>query len=89
MLNACVKAGVKRVVVVSSITAIMLNPNWPKDKDMDEECWSDQGFCRQTEVRPHMLSVVKPVIGFFFVFIDFSLICIPELLFPGQNNSRI
>ncbi|PON90520.1 NAD(P)-binding domain containing protein [Trema orientale] len=49
VLNACVKAGVKRVVLVSSIAAIMYNPKWPKDKSMDEECWSDQGFCKETE----------------------------------------
>ncbi|ESR46472.1 hypothetical protein WN944_007449 [Citrus x changshan-huyou] len=49
VLNSCVKAKVKRVVVVSSIGAVMLNPNWPKGQVMDEECWSDEEFCKATE----------------------------------------
>lgn len=50
VLNSCVKAKVKRVVVVSSIGAVMLNPKWPKGQVMDEECWSDEEFCKATEV---------------------------------------
>lgn len=49
VLNSCVKAKVKRVVVVSSVGAVMLNPNWPKGQVMDEECWSDEEFCKATE----------------------------------------
>ncbi|KAJ8772627.1 hypothetical protein K2173_027804 [Erythroxylum novogranatense] len=49
VLNACLKAKVKRVVVVSSVGAVMQNPNWPKDEAMDENCWSDKDFCRSTE----------------------------------------
>lgn len=60
VLNSCVKAKVKRVVVVSSVGAVMLNPNWPKGQVMDEECWSDEEFCEATEVSKltkfHMLS---------------------------------
>ncbi|KAI3969637.1 hypothetical protein MKX01_020198 [Papaver californicum] len=26
-----------------------MNPNWPKDKPMDESCWSDKEHCRKTE----------------------------------------
>lgn len=43
-------AKVKRVVVVSSVAAIMLNPNWPKDQPMDESCWSDKEHCKTTGV---------------------------------------
>ena len=50
VLDACTKASIKRVVVVSSIGAVMLNPTWPKDKVMDEECWSDTDFCNTVEV---------------------------------------
>lgn len=32
VLNACVKAEVEKIVVVSSVGAVGLNPNWPKDK---------------------------------------------------------
>lgn len=45
VLNACREVGVKKVVFVSSVGAIMLNPNWPKDQPMDEDCWSDEEFC--------------------------------------------
>ncbi|KAK2660981.1 hypothetical protein Ddye_007514 [Dipteronia dyeriana] len=46
VLNACLKAKVKKVVVVSSTGAVVLNPYWPKDRSMDEECWSDLESCK-------------------------------------------
>ncbi|XVE94359.1 hypothetical protein REPUB_Repub02eG0002300 [Reevesia pubescens] len=46
VLDACLKTEVKKVVVVSSIGAIALNPNWPKGQVMNEECWSDLEFCK-------------------------------------------
>ncbi|KAI8019790.1 Heterogeneous nuclear ribonucleoprotein 1 [Camellia lanceoleosa] len=49
VLNACLKAKVKKVVVVSSVAAVMVNPNCPKDQPMDENCWSDPEFCKQLE----------------------------------------
>ncbi|XP_048227026.1 cinnamoyl-CoA reductase 1 isoform X2 [Ricinus communis] len=45
VLDASSKAKVKKVIVVSSLAAIVLNPSWPKDQVMDEECWSDLEFC--------------------------------------------
>ncbi|KAK9129161.1 hypothetical protein Sjap_009648 [Stephania japonica] len=45
VLKACTKAKVKRVVMVSSVAAVVLNPNWPKDQVMDETCWTDKHFC--------------------------------------------
>ncbi|KAI8001926.1 Cinnamoyl-CoA reductase 1 [Camellia lanceoleosa] len=48
VLNACLKAKVKKVVV-SSVVAVMVNPNCPKDQPMDENCWSDLEFCKQLE----------------------------------------
>ena len=50
VLKACSALRVKRVVVVSSVVAVSLNPHWPKGKAMDEECWSDPEHCRVTEV---------------------------------------
>ncbi|CAL5323727.1 unnamed protein product [Camellia sinensis] len=49
VLNACLKAKVKKVAVVSSVAAAMVNPNCPKDQPMDENCWSDPEFCKQLE----------------------------------------
>ncbi|KAK6245985.1 hypothetical protein SCA6_009075 [Theobroma cacao] len=46
VLDACLKTQVKKVVVVSSIGAIALNPNWPKGQVMNEDCWSDLAFCK-------------------------------------------
>ncbi|XP_073102268.1 cinnamoyl-CoA reductase 1-like [Elaeis guineensis] len=49
VLKACCEAKVKRVVVVSSVAAVAMIPNWPKDKVKDESCWSDKEYCRTTE----------------------------------------
>ncbi|KAJ4964314.1 hypothetical protein NE237_024253 [Protea cynaroides] len=47
VLKACSETKVKRVVVVSSGTAVALNPNWPKNQVMDETCWSDKEYCKE------------------------------------------
>lgn len=49
VLKACSEAKVKRVVVVSSVAAVMVNPAWPQNEAMDETCWSDVEFCRTTQ----------------------------------------
>ena len=50
MLKACYEAKVKRVVVVSSCSAVFNNPNWPKGKVLDEDSWSDEEHCRKNQV---------------------------------------
>lgn len=50
VLKACVEAKVKRVVVVSSISAALMNPSWPSGQIMDEACWSDKEYCKTTNV---------------------------------------
>ena len=50
VLKAAKEAGVKRVVVTSSVSAISPNPNWPADVVRDENCWTDVEFCKQKEV---------------------------------------
>ncbi|XP_020596811.1 LOW QUALITY PROTEIN: cinnamoyl-CoA reductase 2-like [Phalaenopsis equestris] len=47
VMKACSEVGVKRVLVVSSIAAVFINPDWPKDKVIDESCWSDQDWMRR------------------------------------------
>ncbi|OQU76722.1 hypothetical protein SORBI_3010G195500 [Sorghum bicolor] len=49
VLKASSEAKVKRVVVVSSVAAVMVNPGWPQDEVMDEACWSDVEFCRTNQ----------------------------------------
>lgn len=50
VLKACYEAKVGRVVVVSSVSAVFDNPNWPKGKAFDEESWSDEERCRKNQV---------------------------------------
>ncbi|KAH0450861.1 hypothetical protein IEQ34_021553 [Dendrobium chrysotoxum] len=49
VLKACSETSVKRVVVVSSAAAIMINPDWAQGIIMDERCWSNEEFLRSTE----------------------------------------
>lgn len=50
VLKACSETGVERVVIVSSTAAVVNNPNWPPNRAMDEDCWSDIDFCRESKV---------------------------------------
>ncbi|XP_023515053.1 cinnamoyl-CoA reductase 1-like [Cucurbita pepo subsp. pepo] len=49
VLEACVDAKVKRVVVVSSVAAVFFNPSWPQGRVIDESCWSDKEYCKATK----------------------------------------
>ena len=49
-LKACNEEKVKRVVVVSSVSAVFNNPNWPKGEAFNEDSWSDEEYCRKNEV---------------------------------------
>ncbi|KAI3952553.1 hypothetical protein MKW92_036214 [Papaver armeniacum] len=48
-----------RVVVVSSIAAVIMNPNWPKDQPMDETCWSDEEHCKKFENEYYLAKTVS------------------------------
>ncbi|CAI9774502.1 unnamed protein product [Fraxinus pennsylvanica] len=47
VLTAAKELGVRRVVVTSSVSAIAPSPNWPADVVKNEECWTDEEYCRQ------------------------------------------
>ncbi|XXG55032.1 hypothetical protein AAC387_Pa03g2768 [Persea americana] len=49
VLKACSETGVERVIVVSSTAAVVMNPNWPLNRLMDEDCWSDIDYCRESQ----------------------------------------
>ena len=51
VLRASHAAGARRVVVVSSVGAVIVNPRIPDGAVVDEDCWSDEDHCRATEVR--------------------------------------
>lgn len=50
VMRAAKEAGVKRVVVTSSTSAIMPSPNWPADVVKAEDCWTDVEYCKKNEV---------------------------------------
>ncbi|XP_072997449.1 cinnamoyl-CoA reductase CAD2 [Typha latifolia] len=47
VLRAAKESGVKRVVVTSSISAIIPSRSWPADVAKDESCWTDVEYCKQ------------------------------------------
>ncbi|KAF5744482.1 putative cinnamoyl-CoA reductase [Tripterygium wilfordii] len=47
VLTAAKEAGVKRVVVTSSVSAITPSPKWPADVVKGEDCWTDVEYCKQ------------------------------------------
>ncbi|VFQ87280.1 unnamed protein product [Cuscuta campestris] len=49
VITAAAEAGVRRVVFTSSIGAVYMDPNRHPDKVVDETCWSDLDFCKNTK----------------------------------------
>ncbi|KMT01051.1 hypothetical protein BVRB_9g223090 [Beta vulgaris subsp. vulgaris] len=49
VITAAAEAKVKRVVFTSSIGAVYMDPNRSPDKVVDESCWSDLDFCKNTK----------------------------------------
>ncbi|KAL0417714.1 UNVERIFIED_CONTAM: Cinnamoyl-CoA reductase 1 [Sesamum radiatum] len=47
VLTAAKELGVRRVVVTSSISAIIPSPNWPADVVKNEDCWTDEDYCKR------------------------------------------
>ncbi|VFR00696.1 unnamed protein product [Cuscuta campestris] len=47
VLTAAKELGVRRVVLTSSISAIIPSPNWPADVVKNEDCWTDIEYCKQ------------------------------------------
>ncbi|TVU08210.1 hypothetical protein EJB05_41604 [Eragrostis curvula] len=50
VLMACEDANIRRVVVVSSTAAVFMNPEIPDGAVVDEDCWSDEDYCRTTQM---------------------------------------
>ncbi|RCV22339.1 hypothetical protein SETIT_4G212600v2 [Setaria italica] len=49
VLKASDAANARRVVVVSSVGAVIMNPKIPDGAVVNEDCWSDEDYCRTTE----------------------------------------
>lgn len=52
VIIAAAEAKVRRVVFTSSIGAVYMDPNRSPDQVVDESCWSDLEFCKNTKVFP-------------------------------------
>ncbi|KAJ6831070.1 cinnamoyl-CoA reductase 1-like [Iris pallida] len=50
VLRSAKECGVRRVVVTSSISAIVPSPSWPADVVKDEECWADVDYCKKNGI---------------------------------------
>ena len=50
VVNAAAEAKVRRVVFTSSIGAVYMDPNRSPNVVVDESCWSDLDFCKNTKV---------------------------------------
>ncbi|TKY56518.1 Cinnamoyl-CoA reductase 1 [Spatholobus suberectus] len=68
VLAAAKEAGVRRVVVTSSVSAITPSPKWPGDVAKTEECWTDIEYCKQKGVSEGF--------QFFFSFSLFFVFCV-------------
>jgi cinnamoyl-CoA reductase len=53
VINAAADEGARRVVFTSSYGAVHMDPNRSPDAVLDETCWSDYEFCKQTDVSCH------------------------------------
>ncbi|KAH8509917.1 hypothetical protein H0E87_007726 [Populus deltoides] len=49
VLEAAKKFKVRRVVVTSSISALVPNPSWPREKVFDESSWTDLDSCKSRQ----------------------------------------
>lgn len=56
VINAAAEAKVRRVVFTSSIGAVYMDPNRDPEEVVDESCWSDLEFCKNTKVRTPTLT---------------------------------
>ncbi|CAN4098432.1 unnamed protein product [Withania somnifera] len=49
VITAAAEANVRRIVFTSSIGAVYMDPNRDPEKVVDETCWSDPDFCKNTK----------------------------------------
>ncbi|KAJ4840042.1 hypothetical protein Tsubulata_026939 [Turnera subulata] len=49
VLKAAKRFGVRRVVLTSSISALVPNPSWPLGKVIDESSWTDLDYCKSRQ----------------------------------------
>lgn len=50
VINAAAETKARRVVFTSSVGAVYMDPHREPEKVVDESCWSDLEFCKNTKV---------------------------------------
>lgn len=51
VVMAAAETKVQRVVFTSSIGTVYMDPNRSRDEVVDESCWSDLEYCKNTKVQ--------------------------------------
>lgn len=86
VLTAAKEAGVRRVVLTSSISAVTPSPNWPGDVAKTEECWTDVEYSKQKGVREGFQFFIFILFVFFFfsgcVLSVCVFVCVEQLWYP-------
>ncbi|KAF5733137.1 cinnamoyl-CoA reductase family protein [Tripterygium wilfordii] len=94
VLEAARQANVRRVVLTSSISAMVPNPGWPQNKVFDESSWTDLDYCKSRQkwypvaktLAEQEASKFAKTHGMDVVAIH-PATCLGKLLQPGLNAS--
>ncbi|KAL3515797.1 hypothetical protein ACH5RR_022699 [Cinchona calisaya] len=94
VLAAAKRFGVRRVVVTSSISAMVPNPGWPRNKVFDESSWTDLDYCiSRQKWYPVSKTLAEKAAWEFAEKNKFDVVaihpatCLGQLLQPGLNAS--
>ncbi|KAI4375514.1 hypothetical protein MLD38_013374 [Melastoma candidum] len=94
VLAAAARFGVRRVVLTSSISALVPNPGWPPGKVFDESSWTDLDYCTSRQKwYPVSKTRAEKVAWEFAAKHSLDLVaihpstCLGPLLQPGLNAS--
>ncbi|KAL8527575.1 hypothetical protein ACS0TY_005434 [Phlomoides rotata] len=94
VLSAAKKFGVRRVVLTSSISAMVPNPGWPAGRVIDESSWTDLDYCKQRQKWYPVSKTLAEKAAWDFAKengVDVVAInpatCLGQLLQPGLNAS--
>ena len=72
VLRACSEANIKRVVVVSSIVAVYMDPDSPRGRIVDESNWSNKEDFKSTGVISLSLSLSLSLYIYIYIYIYIS-----------------
>nr|GMD48551.1 cinnamoyl-CoA reductase 1 [Ipomoea batatas] len=94
VLAAAKRFGVRRVVLTSSISALVPNPSWPSDKVFDESSWTDLDYCKSRQKWYPVSKTLAEKAAWEFaekngldVVAIHPATCLGKLLQPGLNAS--